>query len=269
MNEERKRVFFAFETHAPWPEKLPSGRLLRENDRHLTLAFLGWVDDYKKLVARLDSFPKPPIKVGSAGLFDKCIFLPEGHPRVVAWHVQWLENIAPIEKYQTDFVNWLLQQGFYPDTRHKEFLPHVTLSRAPFDPHHWKRAFSVLPFFIKDIHLYESVGNLIYEPKWSWPLIAPFEEIDHTADVAFNVHAESLEQLQGHALLALAFKSPGLLEYRHLLQKPDSLEDIVFNLNRVVAETDHEKGCSFKAVSYHGDVVIENEILTWEMIVDV
>jgi RNA 2',3'-cyclic 3'-phosphodiesterase len=36
-----KRLFFAFEVDAPWPEALPSGRILEPSCRHMTLAFLG------------------------------------------------------------------------------------------------------------------------------------------------------------------------------------------------------------------------------------
>ncbi len=270
MDENRKRLFFAFETHAPWPLKLPSGRVLNENARHITLAFLGWTDGYSRLVQSLASFPAPPIKVGLAGFFDKCLFLPQGHPRVVAWHVEWMESISPVKLFQKELTNWLLQKGFHPDRRHEEFLPHATLCRAPFDPHHWARSFTSLPLFIKDIHLYESMGHLEYVPKWTWSLLPPFEEIDHTADVAFKVHSENIGQLQWHAFLALAFKCPALLAFRTLLHAPEKIEDIVFNLNRAIAEADQEIGCPFKAVSYHGEIVQEtNDTLTWEMIVDV
>ena len=40
MNDE-KRLFFAAELTAAWPEHLPSGRILEEENRHMTLAFLG------------------------------------------------------------------------------------------------------------------------------------------------------------------------------------------------------------------------------------
>ncbi len=270
LDENKKRLFFALEAHALWPSKLPNGRILEEKTRHLTLSFLGWVKEPSKLIEKLNFFPIPPFKVGLAGCFDKCLFLPQGHPRIVAWNVKWLENPAFLEIFQKELESWLQQQGFHPDKRHDEFLPHVTIGRAPFDPHHWKRSFIPLPMFIKDLHLYESLGHLQYEPRWTWPLMPPFEEFDHTADIAFQVHAETLDQLQIHAFMALAFKCPELLEFAPLLKSPGKQEDIVANLNQIVAQGDLKTGCPFKAVSYHGEIYEKADgTLTWEMIVDV
>ena len=75
MKEEIKRLFFGVEVHAPWPSQLPSGRLLDETHRHLTLAFLGNIP-YSSLMNHLDTFSIPPICVGSSGYFNSCLTLP-------------------------------------------------------------------------------------------------------------------------------------------------------------------------------------------------
>lgn len=269
IGDKPKRLFFALETHAPWPLEFPPGRILNESMRHLTVSFLGWCPNYAQLLEYLQQLKSFPFKVARGGWFDKCLFLPTGHPRVVAWHVHWLESGADLLHYHKELTAWLQKHYFHPRL-HDDFLPHVTLCRAPFDPHHWKKDFAPLPMYVKDLHLYESLGNLQYEPRWSYSVLAPFEEMEHTADIAFIIRGETLPQLQENAFLALAFKSPDLLDFAFLLSPPQTLENIIFNLNQIIAYGDAAKGCPFKAVSYHGEVEQDaQQILTWEMIVDV
>lgn len=267
MDPETKRLFFALEVTAPWPEELPAGRRLVEGQRHMTVAFLGQCH-FSTLQALLPHIPLPPFQVGLAGFFDRCLFLPERHPRVVAWHVQWLEQNEALIQYQKELVEWLQRANFHVDA-HKEFLPHVTLARAPFNPHPWKKSFKKLPLLTKRLALYESVGGLRYVPIWSHDFFAPFLEVEHTADLAFEIFGENLVQLQLHALLALSFKCPELLLALEKLSPPQHLEELIFQLNQIVSHIDSKIGCSFKAVSYHGTVEREKEILKWEMIVDV
>lgn len=265
---DSKRLFFALEVLAPWPQPLPAGRRLDEKQRHMTVAFLGSTD-YEPLHAVLSQVPAPPFKIGLTGIFDKYLFLPERHPRVVAWHVDWLEGKEMLDPYQQQLISWLQERGFNPDVR-KEFLPHVTLCRSPFNPHPWKKSFTRLPMMTGSLHLYESLGNLRYQPIWSHPITPPFEEIEHTADVAFHVHGMNLEQLQLHALIALSFKSPDLLAHLKEISQPESLDDLIINLNHCVTHVDAQRGCPFKAVSFHGDLEeLKEGILKWEMIVDV
>ena len=40
--KDQKRLFFGFEVKAPWPQGLPKGRILKEDQRHITIAFLGY-----------------------------------------------------------------------------------------------------------------------------------------------------------------------------------------------------------------------------------
>lgn len=269
LNQENgafKRLFFAFEIASPWPKSLPPGRLIHEQDRHLTVAFLGQAD-YLSLQSLLSSLPLPPFKVGSVGKFDKILFLPKQHPRVAAWHIKWLDDSIDLSSYVYTLVNWLKENGFSPDER-KEWLPHVTLSRSPFDLIKWNRAFREVPLFLKSFHLYESLGNLCYQPVYSHLLLAPYEELDHTADIAFKIRGENMSQLFFHALTALSFTYPEIMKFIKGI-KVESLNDVVRRLNEVIARTDTEMGCPFKAVSFHGEIEKEGELLTWEMIVDV
>ncbi len=189
MDNENKRVFFAFEAHSPWPKSLPKGRMLRETDRHLTVAFLGNID-WKKLEKLLPEVPVPNIHVGMVGEFSLPLFLPPHHPNVVAWEVKWWEEPLDLEAYQIELTDWLQTHGF-PIRLHKgPFLPHVTLCRRPFHIDQWEKAFHPLPMYISHFHLYESVGNLNYLPIWTHPIQEPFTET--------TLFGESIDQLMLH-----------------------------------------------------------------------
>jgi len=268
MENNQKRLFFGMEVTAPWPAKLPHGRLLDEAHRHMTLAFLGDID-FSKLSPLLNDFPLPPFQIGLVGLFDQCLFLPKRHPHVVAWHIHWLDDASPMSAYQKTCAEWLQERSFDPHVR-GEFLPHVTICRAPFDEKKWRKAFTPLPVIIQSIHLYESIGKLQYVPIWSHDLRSPFEEIEHTADVAFKILGENFQQLHHHAEIALAFKFPELLPYLSEAKKEEDIDDIIIALNRIVTQADSEIGCPFKAVSFHGGVTQKpDNTLEWEMIIDV
>jgi 2'-5' RNA ligase len=266
--EEFKRMFFALEIAAPWPSELPEGRLIDEPLRHLTLAFLGKID-FRKLSTLLPTIPLPSFKVGFAGIFDECLFLPKRHPRVVAWHVDWLDDIASLTHYHETLLHWLQEHELLQDGR-SDLLPHVTLARAPFLPRQWKKAFTSLPLITMGIHLYESYPHSKYQSCWHHALKPPFEEIEHIADIAFHIFGETLPQIYRHAQTALAFKFPVLLPYLRRSNNEQSLEEIVIRLNEAIAHADGDIGCPFKAVSFHGELrQCENQVLMWEMIVDV
>ncbi|NGX43365.1 MAG: RNA 2',3'-cyclic phosphodiesterase, partial [Chlamydiae bacterium] len=193
-NSEMKSVFFAFEASSPWPQDLPEGRYLEENDRHMTIAFLGDIH-YPTLEKILSSFPLPKIKVGLTGKFNRCHFLPRKRPNVVAWHVDLFDKEYDLDLYQKEVVDWLQNHDLSVRTHKKGFLPHVTICRRPFEYGEWRKAFHPLPVIIQNIHLYESLGHLKYKPLWTYQLKPPFEEIEHTADVAFHVRGENLQQI--------------------------------------------------------------------------
>lgn len=268
MNHEKiKRLFFALSAEAPWPSLLPKGRLLAPEVRHMTLAFLGNVP-WRPLEEILPSLPLPTFNVGSAGITDACLCLPEHHPRVVAWHVRSIGSAGQeLLSYQQQLAGFLRNAGYSIDTR--PFLPHITLARQPFDARQWARSFQSLPVTFSTLHLYESTGNLGYKPIWSFPFIPPFEELSHTADIAFRVAGSTVDQLALHAQIALCFKCPGLIPYLTTLPEEGTLDDLVIGLNDMITRADVAFGCPFKAVSFHGEITQKAQTLFWEMIVDV
>lgn len=269
MNESQKRVFFAVEVRAPWPEQLPSGRILDPEDRHATLAFLGEVP-FTPLLQQLNDFnyPKPSFKVGLVGKFSQCLFLPPRHPNVVAWDVEWLDDSRVLVEYRLTFVDWLKSLKYYPKEHPGSWLCHVTLSRKPFDYHAWKNSFKQIPMAIYGIHLYESMGHSKYKPIWSHPLIPPFQEIEHTADIAYLINGENMTQLYRHAQTALVFRYPQLLPYIRT-GIIDNHDEMIIALNEIVTEADGSIGCPFKAISFHGHIEEKESVFQWEMIVDV
>lgn len=265
-----KRIFYGLEVKAPWPEKLPDGRFLCETDRHLTLAFIGNVD-YDEAAPFLEKPPLPTRKLGVSGWFSKCLFLPYKHPRCVSWHVEWMTGFDQTLGYQQQMTDYLIKSSLLSEkVRNRTFLPHVTICRKPFLINQWKKVFTPLPLIATNLHLYESVGNLRYQPIWSHEVIPPFEEIDHTADIAFHIHGETVEEVYLHACIALAFEHPPVLRYIDQSTQVSSVDDIIIALNELITRIDSEEGCPFKAVSFHGSLEkTAHATLSWEMIVDV
>lgn len=176
----------------------------------MTLAFLGDIH-YEGLEKILATFPSPPLQVGMAGYFDKCLFLPPKRPNVVSWHVTWLDTEHDLGLFQKEVATWLDEHHFSTDIGKKGFLPHVTVCRRPFRYDEWREAFSPLPMIIKGIHLYESVGSLVYEPLWSLPLTEPFTWGEEQGGLVLTPQGENPRQLFTHALAGLAFKNTKLV----------------------------------------------------------
>lgn len=262
-----KRLFFGFQIEAPWPHPLPQGRILPENSRHLTLAFLG-NQNYEMVREQLASLPLPPFKIGKTAFFDKCLFLPERHPNVVAWRGIWLQDTERMNSYYELFINWLANVHIHVDS--KDFwLCHTTIARQPFNQEEWLQTFHPLPFTITHLHLYESLPELNYTPLWSHPLIAPFDEFEHTADIAYNIRGETFEELFYNAFSALSWRFPALLSFLPVNAIFQSLDDVIISLNESIGHADTEIGCPYKAISFHDELKQKSGFLEWEMIVDV
>jgi len=259
-----KRLFLGLQAEAPWPAEFPPGRILGEACRHMTLVFLGNVEA-EPLIRALPEFPKPHFLLGLLGYTDKLLFLPPQHPHVVAYRINLMEHLSTLVKFQETLSVWLKSLG-YSLSDDRPFLPHVTIARNPVSQAQWELPH--LPVVFNKIHLYESTGNLNYTSLWNHSFLPPFEEKEHTADVAFCVRGTTVQELCVNAQGALAFLFPPI----HAFFPKDavnSLEEIVMQLNVGIAKADEEQGCSFKAVSFHGAIQHTNDLLEWEMIVDV
>lgn len=261
------RLFFGLEVHAPWPEEFPLGRLLAPEARHITFAFLGETDE-KKLFPLLNEIPLPQRTLGWSGQFTNVEFFPKRHPHVAAWTMQWSRHENELLEYQQQLSAWLLTHAI-PHRDAHAFNPHVTLARSPFDQRAWENAFTPLPFYTSHFHLYQSLGNSTYKPIWTKPSQPPFIEIEHTADIAYQVFGASIEELFQHAQLALAFKTPAFFNEAYPPFPIGSLDALIKGLNWQIAQLDQKEIIPFKAVSYHGDIEAQENTLMWEMIVDV
>lgn len=271
MKEENiKRLFFGLEVEAPWPEQLPQGRLLDSTHRHITLCFLGNVP-YEPVMKALERFPNPSFAVGVTGWFTDLLFLPPRHPNVCAWKGHFEDKEEALFLWQKKLSDWLLEEKILSHSEDRPWLPHTTLCRQPFNQEAWIKAFHPLPFTASRIHLYESKGNLHYESLWQYALKPPFIEISHTADLAFVIYGETPQDILKHAWSALSCKFPpfGKFKYPSLNASPLEVDQIIMTLNARITEVDEECGCPFKAVSFHGEIQNEENVLKWEMIVDV
>ncbi len=262
-----KRLFFAMKVHAPWARELPDGRVMKEGYRHMTLVFLGNID-FDAFAPKLALAPQPCFKVGQTGFFNECLFLPPSQPRVVAWRAE-IHQKEKVLAYQEKLKNWLLAQHLSLEKRERPFLPHVTVARSPCAFKEWQKNFVKTPFYLGDITLFESLGAMVYVPLWQHSLLPPFEEIPHTADIAFRIRGENPKEIAQNAFTALAFKFPGLLSYFKPEESLESLEEVISSLNAAVTCMDTETGCPFKAISLHGELQEKENVLSWEMIVDV
>lgn len=263
---EMKRLFVGMQAVAPWPETFPNGRVLLEVDRHLTLAFLGDCN-LSSVIDSFQRFPNPGFQIGLAALFDHPVFLPHREPKTAGWHVRLLEKNSQFSDFCHRVWQWLREiQADFEEP--KEFLTHVTVARQPFVIREWKQSFQPLPLFLKNIYLCESLGFSRYDVQWSHEILSPFEVIEHTADVAFIIRGQTFDDLFIHAALALAFQFPPLMNY---LQETvvHGMDELIYQLNHLIARTDAAEGCPFKAVSYHCSMENRENILEWEMIVDV
>lgn len=268
LEKEYSRVFLGAKVIAPWPENMPDGKLIQENYRHITLAFLGEIEK-KTIESRVIKFPLPKFTIGLTGQLVKVVFLPPKHPHVVACEAKFYEE-KPFLLYHTQIMDWLNRENIKYKNASHNFYPHVTVARGKFSTEKWESFFYKIPFYIDSIHLYESLGNSNYKALHTHQLLLPFKEIQHTADIAFIVRGHTIQDLHRDAETALAFKSPGLINYFKEEVTCHSIEEVISDLNEHVAYADSEIGCTFKAVSFHGDLQENKEgVLEWTMIVDV
>ncbi len=266
--KNEKRLFFAFVVETNWPGFPEEHKLITQENRHLTVLFLG-NQDFDRLESLIDKMPKLSDEISVVGQFNKCIFLPQKEPRLVAWQIDFFEKIYLLKEFQKKMFLFFKENGF--DIKNKNnFLPHITICRNQFDKQQWEESFKALPLYIKGLHLFESLGNSQYKSVWQKEFIKPFEEIHHTADIAYIVKGKGFDDLLLNAFTALSFKDNQFLNYKYLLKKASSIDDVIINLNELITKAEIEgKHLPFKAVSFHSDIETKDNILHWEMIVDV
>lgn len=227
--------FVGYGIEAPWPENVPSGQIVPPLSRHLTTLFFGKEKPQREVLT------KPPFVLSPGGVIDGLLFL----SKVVAYSPSFFEpGITSVK------------------------LPHITVSRTTGQEELWEKQFYPIPFYLKDLNLYHTVGHLQYEKVETYPFIPPFEEIEHTADIAFMVRGRHVGELYRNGALALAFRVPTLSKWI-FAELPKSLEEVVTALNRLLYLLDVEEGSPLKAVSHAGFVEPKGDFLEWEMIVDV
>jgi RNA 2',3'-cyclic 3'-phosphodiesterase len=267
-NSDNKRLFFGLHIEAPWPLKLPYGRIIDAHFRHMTLAFLGECS-LQKIQDLLPMLPKPPFSFAPTGVFEQVVFLPKRFSRVVAWQLRWMEDPLKMKSFYEEFSSLLRENQLLSEEKPRELLPHVTMARKPFARSHWKKSFLPLPLMATGLHLYESLGHSCYHSLWEHPFLFPFEEIPHTADLAYLIKGSSFTDLYLHAQIALCFKFPEMTFSLSKTPTLSSLDEVIGKLNEWICLIDQKISSPLKAISYHGNATENEKGLEWEMIVDV
>ncbi len=272
--EENGRFFFGYDIKAPWPENEPKGRIIPFESRHMTARFIGTCLR-SQIINAITSFDFDPFFL--TGILNAIILLPAKDPHCLSLVFKPIMGAQSSIDLQISLEKLLLDTRI--DTRllqqnHIERLPHVTLCRTPFDAEEWRKEFHPLTCYCSELTLFETVGPLKYHKIKSWPLLSPFEVLDHTADLAFWIHGRNYTELFYNALLALSFF---YLPFSKFIptQHPSftHLGIVIDSLNEVISKIDIEIGSPFKAVSRHErtehKLVCDIQMMSWEMIVDV
>jgi len=269
MKQEKDffRVFVAAKVQAPWPE-MPKGKAIKEENRHITICFLGEL--LKENKEEYLDFPKPGFLLSPVGRFTKCVGMPKRHPRLIAFEGDFLNEQNHLENYQKEIFKWANSLKIELKNEYRPFYPHTTMIRRDFDEKKWQDAFVPTPFYISNIHLYESLGNSNYKILKSYPLKSAFEEMQHTADIAYIIRGKDFDEIYINAAVALAFQFPLICVYVEKGRSCSSLLEVIAALNEHVSHADIEWGCNFKAVSFHDKIKkTEDGYYEWEMIIDV
>lgn len=235
----KRRLFFGFEVDTPDQIALAAGKLLAKKDRHITLAFLGEVD-LEILLTHLNHFPKPDFTDGFMGIFSEVLFLPPPHPTSVAYKATFPGKERSIRMFQQRLVNWLKVLGFPPDEPEREWLPHVTFARKPFEFSPWRDAFQSCPFAVSKLHLYESMGDTKYEPRWTYSFKPVYE--------ATIVRGRIFTEWFFHMKAALSMRHPQLWEFFQDSSEPRSHREAYQMINRGIAAANAKHGLGINAL---------------------
>jgi 2'-5' RNA ligase len=156
---------------------LPNGRWVKEEQIHLTLRFIGEVDDkvfqeIKKNLAEIESLPFS-IRLAGVGCFPS-----RAQPRIVWAGVDPGEPVSALRnKVEAAMVNL----GLPPEGQ--KFSPHVTLARLRDTPPaaitrylSTNTLFTGSRFEVKEFYLYSSVltkNGAVYRVVADYPLVRP------------------------------------------------------------------------------------------------
>jgi 2'-5' RNA ligase len=221
------RLFLALKVRAPWPKESFKGKMIQEEFRHITLAFLGQTNEetYLELIKDLKKVKLPPFAL--FGYFDHFLPLPKSSPRLLSWHATFSYDEKEIYAFAEEMKLFFKERGLLKK-EDKAWLPHVSICRKPFDFLSWKKSFKPLPFYATDLCLYEAIGNLKYREVLKRPLLTPFSFAN---EKEVHIKAKTHEELYLHTLSAMSFIKQEILpqdskklilesgEFEHLLNK--------------------------------------------------
>ena len=150
-----KKVFLGFDLQTIWQDE-PKGRIIEKKHRHLTLVFIGRVED-EELFKLRNSLTPLPFKFGPVAFFDEILFL----KNVICYHLKFLTKRDEILALRDFFLKKLKIVS-----KKKEFLAHVTVSREVF-PEKIKEWMCEVGFKNITINLAERIVN----PKFGYEVL--------------------------------------------------------------------------------------------------
>jgi RNA 2',3'-cyclic 3'-phosphodiesterase len=269
MNDIEKsyRLFIGIDFVAKWPEQFPDIDIIKEENRHLTLLFLG--NKKEKVKEKLLEFPKPGDTLSSSGIFDKYVGIPKKNSRLIALEGHLINGIN-LEEYRYNIIDWFKHHQIEYEEYKRSFYPHLTICRKNFTLSKWEKQIVKVPFYLKGVHLYQSHQNSEYIKLKSYLFTPIFTQVEHTADIAFLIRGKDLQSLYINAQIALEFQFENFLNFLDLTTKIISKEQLVMALNTIVSNLDIEIGSPLKAISFHGKFQEKKTgYFEWEMIIDV
>lgn len=148
---------------------LPAARWVRQENYHITLRFIGEVDNHvgHDIDDALSGIHMPEFELALAGIGQ----FGEGRKLRSLW--AGVEGGEPLARLQTKVENAVVRAGIQPEGR--KFKPHVTLARFKDSPGpkigeylHGHGLFRSQPFMVRDFVLYSSFlsrEGAIYRPE--------------------------------------------------------------------------------------------------------
>jgi 2'-5' RNA ligase len=202
ISKNYKRVFIALKVFSNWKDNQVKGRIIDRKWRHITLAFLGQTE-ISKLLKFVEEIPAIwDLEIPIFGYFNKLLLLPPFKARVLGLNPLFFENTEKIFTFQQTLTNELAQVGLL-NQKSVNWLPHVSLVRAPFNYLSYSKHFFNFPFYCESIVIYESLGHLKYKELLSYPLKEPFTISETENSILIKAFGLKSEQLNFSLYLGL------------------------------------------------------------------